>query len=277
MKTYTPLFVLLFVTTLTFAQKKEKIKGSKKVTIEQKAIGSFNALEVEDNLEIFLEKAEKNEIKIEADDNLHEIISFDLRDNTLRIYTSKTAANYKKLIVRVGYTNDLKMVTSKNEATINAIQELQLNEITFKTFDYSKLYSNVNAKNFILQANDKSKTELNLKSENAIVELSKNASLKALITAIDLKCDLYQKSEATIEGTVTNATVRLDNHSALTGSKLTVKNATLTTEGEATCSLHVDTNVIINAANKSEIQLLGAAKIEMKKFTDEAKLLKKTE
>ena len=53
MKTYTPLFVLLFVTTLTFAQKKEKIKGSKKVTIEQKEIGSFNALEVEDNLEIY--------------------------------------------------------------------------------------------------------------------------------------------------------------------------------------------------------------------------------
>jgi hypothetical protein len=62
---------------------------------------------VEDNLEVYLEK-DKTGIEIEADDNLHAIISTDFRDNVC-IYTSKEAIKYRKLIVRVTYTNDLKV------------------------------------------------------------------------------------------------------------------------------------------------------------------------
>ncbi|MFV5695057.1 GIN domain-containing protein [Flavobacterium sp. LB3P122] len=275
MKKNTIILLLVLSTTLTFAQKKDKIKGSKTVTIEQREVGNFESLEVEDNLEVHLERGEKSEIKIEADDNLHTIISSDLRDNILRIYTTKEAQNYKKLIVRVTYTKDLNLATAKNESTISAIQEILLDNLTFKAHDFSQLYLNVNAKNFILQVDDKSKTELNLKSENAIVELSKNASLKALVSTIDLKVDLYQKSNATIEGDATNAILRLDNNSSLTGNKLTIKNADITTESYSTCSLNAVTTVIIDAAEKSEIQILGTPKIEIRKFADEAKLIKK--
>ncbi|MDI1303931.1 MAG: DUF2807 domain-containing protein [bacterium] len=275
MKKYTAILLLLLSTTLTLAQKKDKIKGSKTVTIEQKEVGNFETLEVEDNLEVHLERGEKTELKIEADDNLHDIISFDLRDKTLHIYTTKEAVNYKKLIVRVTYTKDLNLITSKNESTINAIQEIQLDNLTFKAYDYSQLYLNVNTKNFILQADDKSKTELNLKSESAIVELSKSSAFKALVTTIDLKVDMYQKSTATIEGDATNAIIRLDNNSNLTGNKLILKNADVTTESYSNCSLNTTTAVIIDAANKSEIQLLGTPKIEIRKFADEAKLIKK--
>ena len=275
MKNHIAIFLIVLSTTLTLAQKKDKLKGSRIVTIENKEVGNFQALEVEDNIEVNLERGEKNNIKIEADENLHDIISFDLKDNTLRIYTTKEAVNYKKLIVRVTYNSDLNLVTSKNEATINAIEEIQLDEITFKTFDYSKLFLNVNTKKFILQADDKSKTELNLKSENTIIQLSKNAALKSLISTVDLTIDLYQKSNVTLEGNVTNAILRLDNNSTLTGNKLNVKNADVITESYSNCSLFVDTNVIIDAADKSEIHLFGSPKIEMRQFSDEAKLFKK--
>jgi len=275
MKNHIAIFLLVLSTTLTLAQKKDKIKGSKTVTVEQREVGNFEALEVEDNLKVHLERGEKTELKIEADDNLHDIISFDLKDNTLRIYTTKEAVNYKKLIVRVTYDSDLTLVTSKNEAVINAIEEIQLDEITFKTSDYSKLFLNVNTKKFILQADDKSKTELNLRSENTIIQLSKNAALKSLLTTFDLKIDLYQKSNATLEGNATKATIRLDNNSNLTGNKLIIKDAEIITESYTNCSLFVETNVIIDAAGKSEIDLFGSPKIEMRQFSEEAKLFKK--
>ncbi|MFV8372509.1 GIN domain-containing protein [Flavobacterium sp. LB2P74] len=275
MKKYTAILLLLLSTTLAFAQKKEKVKGSKTVTVEQREIGNFESLTVEDNLEVYLERGEKTELKIEADENLHDIISLDLNDNILRIYTTKQATNYKKLIVRVTYTTDLKMITSKNETTVNAIQEIILNDLTLKAHDESKLFLNVNAKSFVLQSDDNSKTELNLKSENTNIELSKNASLKALLTTTDLKVDMYQKSEATIEGDAANAIIRMDNNSSLTGNKLTVKNVDVTTESYSNCSVNAVTTVIIDAANKSEIQLVGAPKIEIRKLADEAKLIKK--
>lgn len=275
MKKYTVILLLLVSTTLLFAQKKEKIKGSKTVTVEQREVGNFEALLVEDNLEVHLERGEKTALKIEADDNLHGIISVDLRDNTLRIYTTKLAVNYKKMIVRVTYTNELNLITAKDESTVNAIQELLLNTITLKANDASKLFVNVNTTDFLLQADDKSKTELNLKSENSTIELSKNATLKALVAAIDLKVDLYQKSAATLEGNATNTIIRLDNNASFSGNKLNTKNADITTESYSNCSLFVETAVIIDAAGKSEIQLLGSPAIEIRKFADEAQLVKK--
>lgn len=269
------LLLLLLLSTIAFAQKKEKIKGSKTVTIERKEIANFDTLEIGSNLEVFLERGEESELKIEADDNLHAIISIDIKATTLQLNTTKSAINYKKLIVRVTYTNDLKLVTTTNDAIINAIQEIQLDEITFNAFDNSKLNLNVNSKNFILNTNDKSKTELNLKSENTKLELSKNATLKALISSIDLKCDMYQKSNATIEGDVTNAVIRLDNNADFIGNKLTLKNANLTTEGYSNCKINVDTTISIDATGNSEIELYGNQKIEMKNFAENASLKKK--
>ena len=275
MKKYITLLFLVLSTTITLAQTKERIKGSKIVTTEHRSINDFQSLIVEDNLEISLERGEKAEVKIEADENLQDIISVEVSDNTLRIHTTKQASSFKKLMVRVTYTEKLNLITAKNETTVNAIQELLLNSITLKAEDESKLFINADVTNFALQADGKSKTELNLKSKAAAIDLNKNSTLKALIITTDLKIDQYQKSTATIEGTAENATVRLDNNASFTGNKFTTKKAEITTESYTNCSLFVENNVIITATDKSEIQLLGSPKIEVVKFLDEAKLSKK--
>jgi hypothetical protein len=275
MKKYSVLILLFFATSLVLAQNKEKIKGSKIVTIEKKEIGSFENIEIGDNLEVHIDRGEKSQLKIEADDNLHDIIKIDLTAKTLRIYTSKTATNYKKLIVRITYDKELKRISSKGEAIINAIQEIQLDDISIHSFDDSKLFLNVNTNNFTLQSDHNSKVELNLKSEVATIELSKNANLKALITATDLKYDMYQKAIANLEGDVTNATIRLDNNAKFLANNLVITNAQLLAESYSNCSINVNTAISIDAAENAEIKLYGDQKIEMKRFADNAILSKK--
>ena len=65
------------------------------VTIEQKEIDSFEDIEVRDNLEVYLDRGEKCELKIEADDNLHDIIKIDVTAKTLRIHSSKRLTTTK--------------------------------------------------------------------------------------------------------------------------------------------------------------------------------------
>lgn len=276
MKKITLAFLFVLASSLTLAQKSEKIKGSKIVTIEPKEIGNFTSLEIGDQIEVYLEKGEKSELKIEADDNLHDAIAIDLSADKLHITTARTITGFKKLSVRIIYTSELNSITVKDDVTLNAIQEIQLDDITIKSFDNTKLFLNANAKKFTLQSDNNSKTELNLKSENAVIQLSKNAVLKALITSTDLKCDLYQKSKAILEGDVTNTgIIRLDNNVVLTAEKLAIKNAQLTAEGYSDCSINVNTNLILDASGNSEIRLYGDQKIEMKKFADNASLDKK--
>ena len=214
-------------------------------------------------------------MEIEADDNLHSEININLNGNTLRLTTLKEVSGFKKFNVKVTYTNDFKLLLAKHESNITAITDVELDNFTIKCFDYSKLFANVKVKTFTLMQNDKSKAELNLKSENATIELSKNAQLKALIAATQLKLDLYQKATAVVEGDVAELKLRLDNNSEFKGMNLIAKTAELVAEGNSTTSINVVTNAIIEASGKSEIQFYGDAKIELKKFTENTVIMKK--
>jgi hypothetical protein len=96
-----------------------------------------------------------------------------------------------------------------------------------------------------------------------------------LVSAIKFKCDLYQKASATIEGIAEKATIRLDNNSVFTGTKFTLKESIITAESYSTGSILAETAVSIAIGDKAEISLFGNPKIELTRFSEEAKLFKK--
>ena len=266
--------VAFLMVTISFAQKKEKIKGSKIVTVTVKEIESFDAIDIADNLEVFLVKSDKNSVEIEADDNLHDAIIFEILGSTLKFYTTKDVIRAKKFSVRINYTNDLKMIVVKNDAILNALADLNLDSITIKNFDNSKSYLNVKSTSFSLILNDKSEGELNVKAEKTTLELSTSSSLKALVASPEFKLDMYQKAKAEIEGDAAKATIRLDNNTSLIAKKFTVAEMELVTEMYSYCEINVKDKVIISATGKSEIELLGDAKVELPVFRNNANLQK---
>ncbi|MFY7757860.1 MAG: DUF2807 domain-containing protein [Flavobacterium stagni] len=268
-------FIFLSISLTTFAQKKEKVKGSKIVTIEQKKIENFTSLEVSDNLEVTLIKGNECGLEIEADDNLHDAIGISVVGSQLRLSTLKSAFGYKKLSIRVIYTDEFKEVATKNDASVSALAEMNLDEISFSSFDDSKLYINAKCKKFNLIANDQSKSELNLKNENTRINLSKNATSKALIVSNELTFDLYQKSSAEVEGDIEEMKLRIDNNANFTGKNLVAKIADITTESYSRASVHVSKELTLSCAGKSHLDLYGDQKIDLKVFTDSAVLSKK--
>ncbi len=264
------------LTNLTIAQKKEKIKGSKQVTVEIKQIASFENLEVTDNLEVYLVKGKEASVEIDADDNLHENVAINTNGKTLQLSTYKTVSGAKKFTLRVTYTDDFKMLISKTESKISTLTDLDLETITFKAYDDSKLFLNSRSKSFSLFLDDNSKAEINVKGENTILNLSKNSNLKSLLVTKTLVCDMYQNAQAKIEGDCDELKLRLDNNTTANAKNLTAKTAEITTELFSTTSIQVKTNTLISMSGKSEIELYGEPKIELKKFTDNAVLKKKT-
>ncbi|MCF6132309.1 GIN domain-containing protein [Flavobacterium wongokense] len=266
---------LLCVSVLAFAQKKEKVKGSKIVKLEQKQVENFESIELEDNLEVFLVKGDECGLEIEADDNLIEFVDYKLTGKNLRISTTRDINSFKKLSVRVTYNDKLNMVIAKDETNVTALSDVTLDNITFKSYDYAKLFLNAKTKNFTLMANDKSKVELNLKSEKTAVDLSKSAYVKALISSGEMRFDMYQKSSADIEGDVLTLKLRLDNSSDFTGKKLTAKTAMVEVGAYSKTSINISTNAVIDASGNSEIELYGEPKIEMKRFVESAMIKKR--
>ena len=269
------LVTLLLFTSISIAQKKEKIKGSKIVTVAVKEIPDFENIEINDNFEVFLVKAEKPSLEIEADDNLHDIINYEVAGGTLRITSLRDAFGMKKFAVRINYTSELKLITAKNESVIHALADLELENITIKNYDASKAFLNVKANYFAHMLNDKAEAEINVKADNISLELSKNAELKALISSPEFKLDMYQKSQAEIEGNINNAKIRLDNYALLTAKKLTITTLDLTIESYAKCSINVANAITLAASGKTEIELFGEPKVQINKFINNTTLFKK--
>lgn len=268
------LLITFCMVNLSFAQKKEKIKGSKIVTVTVKEIETFDSIDIDDNLEVFLVKSDQNSVEIEADDNLHDAIIFEVLGSTLKLYSTKEVIRAKKFSIRINYTNDLKMIVVKNKAILNALADLNLENITIKNFDNSKSYLNVKSTSFSLILNDKSEAELNIKADKTALELSTNSQLKALIASPEFKLDMYQKSRAEIEGDAAIANIRLDNNAVLKSKKFSVSEMNLVTEMYSYCEINAKDKVTISATGKSEIELLGEAKVELPVFKNNAKLQK---
>lgn len=271
------LFLLLIIlfTSFTFSQKKDRIKGSKIITHTIKEVESFENIEIEDNVEIFLVKADSASIEIEADDNLHDVVNFSVVANTLRITTLKTVSGAKKFSLRVNYSANLKLITVKNDAKLNALNALQLDSITIKNFDGSKSFLNVNSNSFTLILNDKAEAEINVKAKSTVLQLSKSAELKALIASPTVKIDMYERAQAKIEGDADTAKIRLDNNASLTANKFTVKSLDLTVENYSKCEVNAVNDIAISASGKTQIDLFGEPKIEMRVFTNTTTLYKK--
>ena len=123
-KIYLLIFTVLLATH-SFGQKKEKIKGTKIVTIVKHELEPYTEIEIEDNLEVFLIKSDKNSVEIETDENIHEVINHKIYGSTLRLNTNKDITGFKKLEVRILYTDSLKMITVRHESKLNSIKELQ--------------------------------------------------------------------------------------------------------------------------------------------------------
>jgi hypothetical protein len=269
------LTIILLNIGLVHAQKKEKIKGSKFITVSQHDVDDFDTIEILDDLEIYLIASDKPQVEIEADDNLHDIVEKKVVGNRLVLSTKQEATGAKKFQIRVLYTPNLKLVEVKDDSQLNALQHMELPNITVKNFDNSKSFLNVKSQTFTLILTDKSKAELNFSGENASLELNKNVSIKALITSNMFKLDMYQKASATIEGDVAKGKIRLDNDATYKGKNMTFVNLDVLTETNSKAVVTVKESINISASGKSEIEIYGAPTFTIKQFAGKATLYKK--
>lgn len=271
---YMKRILLTLTLLLTVAIQAQKIKGSKNVTSASRDIAAFDAIEVTGDIDVFLIKSDHSEAEIEADDNLHDNIRLDVNAGTLYIASLQPISRYKKYSVKISYGN-LSKITARNEAKITSLNTLQVPDIEIKLQDQSRFFATARTDRFVLHTDGKSKTELNLNSSDAIIEMNGNSQIKALISATNLNTDLYMKSDANIEGDCAQLRMRLDNNAKCIGKNLSAKNADIQTEGYSKTSVEVLEKAVISASGSSEIELFGEQKIEINAFRDNAVISKK--
>lgn len=272
------IIILLFLLTTAFgfSQKAEKLKGSKNVTVKEQSTSSFSSVYIQDDLNVSFVKADTTGIVLEADDNLHEALKISYNGGILNLSMNNKISGFKKFEVKVLYTDALKNIEATGQSKLMILDEMKLEDISFKLNEKSKLYLNLKSKVALFELNDDALLEINAKCEKAHFVLTKSAVAKVLVAATELKVDQYQKSKSSFEGDAIDLKVRMDNNSKFVGKYLTAKNVEITAEAYSDISVFAETTCIINAYANSEIELFGEPTIELKKFTGKPILKKNT-
>jgi hypothetical protein len=261
--------------SMTSAQKKEKIKGDRNVTVKETPIDAFNKIVVNDKFKVDIIEGAEAKVFIETDDNLHDIIQFSVTDSVLNFNTTKKITSSKKMSIKVTYSNILKHIETLNDAEISSLTSVNLPEVTLTNSGNSKAFLNIKTEKFKHINSDKARVKLNLEAGIATLELGENTKLEALINADSLQVDMYQRSDAKIEGEVLSLDITADNSSTFTGKNLTANTCNVVSGLNTDIYLQVKEQLAIDASGNTEIYIFDNPKITIHNFKDTAKLYKK--
>jgi len=276
MKTKLHLLILTYlVTFLSFSQSTEKIKGSRNVTTQITEIDAFNRLVISDNFKINIKQGELPSVEINTDDNLHDVITFNVQEGSLSFKTNKRITSSKAMEITVVYKDFLNIIELKEDAQLTSTSTIKAKDLVLRTKESSKIYLTLEAENFNYIAAGKTKAELNITAKTVVLDLSDNSKVEALINSETITIDMLQRANAILEGDSNELTIKADNSSILKAEKLITKTCNLITEGRADVHIEASKDIVIEASGTTETYIYGSPKIEINKFDDDAILRKK--
>ncbi len=269
------LFFMLF--TISFgavSQKKDKIKGSRVLAKESDNLDNFHVLEISDNLEVTIFKSNRNSYELEVDENLIDILKFEVYNDILKIYSTKKITSSKKIDIRVNF-EDLEEIVIKDDAKL-----FSKNTIDFKTFslesrDDSFFDLDLKVDSLVLNLFDKSSGKLNLKGEKALIDLEDKTELKGNMILDSLSMGMNQKSLAKVSGDITDLKLDAKGSSTLKAQNLKVSTANLNISNSSDISIFISKVLRLYASDKSSINLYGNPELKVDALNDRSKIIKK--
>lgn len=265
----------LSMTTLSFAQKKPKIKGDKDVVTTINTLSNgFNILHIDDALEVSMTQSTKNAYTLTTDKNLQDIVQFNVKDSVLKIYTSNRITGSKKLKIHLDFIN-IEHITLKNDAEIEVKGKMEAKVLHLSAFNGSKFDMDVNVEELQVNLQNNAGGKLKARSTNATINMDGRTDLKANIVTETTTVNLAKTAELTLEGDSDSVAFDLKDSAALDAKKMKVSAVNLYTSNNADVYVYASKNLELYAEGKSNIYVYGDPKIEIKGLADKSKIIKK--
>lgn len=268
-------FCIVFFTVCANAQRKPKIKGNKSVIEVMEDLPAFNTVKLEDDLNVLLEASQIPGYSIVADDNLIDIIRFDVTDSVLVIRSFYKITSKKQLDITIKY-KDLKhlLVESGSVISPNYIETEILN---VKVSDGAKVELKSKLTQMHLQMEDMGKGDFNVEADSVSINLRDKSSLTFYGQLGGLDVNMYDNSQAVLEGTSDRTEVDMFGSSDLKAEQMESAHISAKLEGSAKAKLNAYKEFSLSASGMSKTYLWGNPTIDIKQFLNSSELYKKEE
>ena len=198
---------IIFLVSITLtACRKQGIKPSGEITLVSRNISSYNALEVQDAIEVNVTQSVNNqELVVEANSNLHEYIVTEVISGKL-IIRMKNHVNIKKNpTIKVHLTvSSLSAIEASGASKIELLNPYTNSSVEIKLSGASRIFGNITSNYTKLSASGASSAHLLGQMDNMNVDLSGASVLKDFGLIID-SLDIDMSGASTAYLTVNNS------------------------------------------------------------------------
>ena len=189
----TALFLLLISTTSCFMDGITGIKGNRNVVSEDRTISSdFENIKVQQGINLYITQDNSTEIKVEADENIIDLLITEVQNNELKIYFEKNVYRAKARNVFLS-TGNIKKIRASSGASVKSENTIQTNSLDLDASSGSSMKIYVNAEEVTTEASSGANINVYGKS----ITFSGRASSGSGIDADELESvDAYTKASS---------------------------------------------------------------------------------
>ncbi len=260
---------------MVHAQRKPKIKGNKAVTDVREDLPPYNAIELNDDLEIHLQRSSDVGYSITADDNLIDVLKFKVEDSTLIITSFYKITSKKKLDITVNY-NELRAITMR-EGRIKMKDMIRTDHLRVNTFGDSKLELNANAPVMDIIMEGSSSGDFNLDSDSLTIILKDRIDVRIYAVSEINTMEMFKNASVRMEGTTDTLKLNLYGSANLKAEKLEAATVLATFEETPSARVYAFKEIELSSRGSSKTYLYGNPKITLLDFLDTSELYKRND
>jgi autotransporter translocation and assembly factor TamB len=255
------------------AQRKPKIKGSRIVTQVSEELPPFDAIVLNDDLVINLKKSFGPGFHLIADDNLIDVLKFEVQDGTLVISSYYNITAKKQLEITVDYT-ELTAITVKNGSMVSK-DVIESNELFVDGFNNAKMDIKANAAVMDINLEDTSSGDFHTEVDSLNINLNKRAQAYVYAQINAGTVDLEGNASLAMEGTSDKIQINVMDYAKYKGETMQISSCALEMAGNASARVYVFGDINIKSTGDASIYLYGSPKITIEEFLGRSQLIKK--
>lgn len=156
------------------------VKGNGNVTIENRKVNqSFNAIKTNQGLDVYVTQGNEENITIEADENLHELIRTEVKNNELNIFTDKNigSASSKKVMITF---KDISKITSTSGSDVISTATIQTDDLELNSSSGSDMKLDIITTSLICNASSGSDLKISGKTDKLTATATSGSDIKAI-------------------------------------------------------------------------------------------------
>ena len=175
------------------------VKGNGNVTTTNREIhGDFNAIEVSRGLDVYLTQGESSTVKVQADENLQDIIRTEIENGVLIIYAEDNISSAASKKVMVNFKTIERISTSSGSDLIST-NLITAETLKIETSSGSDVELDVDVKNLICESSSGSDIKLSGTTNTFRAEASSGSDIKAAkLKAVKTRAEANSGADITV-------------------------------------------------------------------------------